>query len=241
MENVLITKKLFNYLKRESLEDKDFLEHFLIPHLGLNNEILNEQPKELSRFFGGGLQLKIWQYPNQFSSYLCHIGQKANSIQSYMEIGCRYGGTFITHCEYLEALGSDLKNKVAIDIIDEPEIISSYIRHRSGVEFVKLDSSSDEFINFIEKKFFDLVFIDGDHSYDGVKRDAENTRSISNIQVFHDIVNSACPGVVQYWNELKNNFSDVYYFHEFIDQYPSVDGTYLGIGVATRKEWINVI
>ena len=232
-------KKFFNYLNKESLKDKDFLEHFLIPHLGLNNEILNEQPEELSRFFGAGLQLKIWQYPKQFAPYLLCIGENYKKIKSYMEIGCRHGGTFMLHCEYLSSLGSQIQRATAVDIIDLPESLSYYCGVESNYEFIKADSTSENFLNYINDKFFDLIFIDGDHSYEGVKNDAENTRDISNIQVFHDIVNQACPGVVSYWKEIKKTHKNIYNFYEFTDQYESVEGSFLGIGVAVRKKWLN--
>ena len=49
---------------------------------------------------------------------------------------------------------------------------------------------------------------------------------------FHDIVNERCPGVVRFWNELKASKS--FNTQEFVDQYDSVNGTFLGIGVASR-------
>ena len=45
--------------------------------------------------------------------------------------------------------------------------------------------------------------------------------------VFHDISSDACQGVVNFWNEIKNNYKH----HEFIEQYDSVAGSYLGIGL----------
>jgi hypothetical protein len=155
-----------------------------------------------------------------------------------MEIGCRHGGTFILHCEYLSSLGSALDRAVAIDIVDIQGSLIDYCATENNYEFIKMDSSSDDFIKYIDGKFFDLIFIDGDHSYEGVKKDAENTREISNIQVFHDIVNSACPGVVSYWEEIKETHKKIYDFYEFKEQYESVGGSFLGIGVAVRKKWL---
>ena len=46
--------------------------------------------------------------------------------------------------------------------------------------------------------------------------------------VFHDIVNSATKGNKIAWEEIKRNHKNI---HEFTDQYDSVTGSFLGIGV----------
>lgn len=235
-KQIELTKKLFNYLSNESKVDQHFMENFLIPHLGLNDEFLHEQPLELSMYYGRGLGLKIWQYPHQISKYLILLNQYSKLIKSYAEIGCRNGGTFILHCEYL----SYLERSLAIDIIEETDTLKEYGNQTEYVKYMQINSQSEEFKKFIEANKFDLIFIDGDHSYNGVKHDAETTREFCNIQVFHDIVNDACPGVGEYWAELKLNHQDLYEFHEFTDQYDSVNGTFLGIGVAIRKKWITI-
>lgn len=233
-DNILQLKKIIDNLDDKTINNINFLEQELIPSLGLNDEILNEQPKELSAFYGKGLHLRIWQYPNQFSKYLGLLFNHRNKIKSYLEIGCRNGGTFSLTCEYIKPLN----NAVAVDIIDATETIAEYVNQTSWASYMKIDSHSKEFIDFLNKNFFDLIFIDGDHSYNGVKQDAEITRDKCNIQVFHDISSDVCPGVVSYWNEIKQYHSDIYDFFEFTDQYESVAGNYLGIGVAIRKNWI---
>ena len=79
----------------EDLQNPDYLENLIIK-LGFNTEILREQPKIVQNNGGG---LLIWQYPNQFSKYLCLLREQ--NINSYIEIGCRWGGTFVLTNEYL--------------------------------------------------------------------------------------------------------------------------------------------
>uniref|UniRef100_A0A6C0I316 Methyltransferase n=1 Tax=viral metagenome TaxID=1070528 RepID=A0A6C0I316_9ZZZZ len=213
------------------LQDSNYLENLIIA-LGFNNEILREQP-QVVRDNGGGLL--IWQYPNQFSKYLCLLSQF--QIQSYLEIGCRWGGTFVLTNEYLKMFNNMNKSSLAVDIIDSP--VLDYCMLNDEAQFVKMNSQTRKFKNFIKNTHFDLIFIDGDHSYNGVKNDYEISKNSGSIFVFHDIVSDECPGVVQFWNELKANNGNIYTFFEFVDQYKDVwDRThqnFLGIGVAVKK------
>lgn len=199
--------------------------------MGFNTETLREQP-QIVKDNGGGLL--IWQYPNQFSKYLCLL--RTQKINSYIEIGCRWGGTFVLTNEYLKMF-NNMNKSVAVDIIDSPVI--NYCISNNETQFIKLNSKSKEFKDYINNNFFDLIFIDGDHSYNGVKNDYEISKNHGKIFVFHDIISDVCPGVVQFWNELKNNEKDTYNFFEFIEQYIDVWNNtrqkFLGIGVAIKK------
>jgi cephalosporin hydroxylase len=221
------------YIKDSTIDDltnNQYLEN-LIVKLGFNTEILREQP-QIVRDNGGGLF--IWQYPNQFSKYLCLLNNQR--IQSYIEIGCRWGGTFVLTNEYLKRFNT-MNKSVAVDIIDSP--VLNYCSSNTETQFLKMNSQSPEFIQYITNNKFDLIFIDGDHSYLGVKHDYEISKNSGRIFVFHDIVNDACLGVNQLWNELTTNERDTYDFFEFTEQYEDVwketHQTFLGIGVAIRK------
>lgn len=222
-----------NLIKESTLENLTnicYLENLIIK-LGFNNEILREQPK-IVRDNGGGLF--IWQYPNQFSKYLNLLRQQ--KIKSYIEIGCRWGGTFVLTNEYLKMF-NDMSKSVAVDIIDSP--VLNYCLLNNETQFIKINSQSPEFKNYMDNNYFDLIFIDGDHSYNGVRSDYEISKNRGRILVFHDIVNDVCPGVVQFWNELKNNEKNTYDFYEFTEQYEDVWNSthqnFLGIGVAIKK------
>jgi hypothetical protein len=222
--------KFIKESKLEDLQNNNYLENLIIK-LGFNIEILHEQP-QIVKDNGGGLF--IWQYPNQFSKYLCLL--KKHKIESYLEIGCRWGGTFILTNEYLKIF-NNINKSVAVDIIDSP--VLNYCISNNETQFIKINSQSLEFKKYINDNFFDLIFIDGDHSYHGVKNDYEISKNSGKIFVFHDIINDVCIGVVQFWNELKIIEKDTYNFFEFIEQYEDVWNNthqkFLGIGVAIKK------
>ena len=213
----------------ENLTNNNYLENLIIK-LGFNTELLREQP-QIVKENGGGLL--IWQYPNQFSKYLSLL--RREKISSYIEIGCRWGGTFVLTNEFLKRFNT-INKSVAVDIIDSP--VSKYCNN-NDTQFIKINSQTQEFKNYMNKNYFDLVFIDGDHSYFGVKNDYEISKNSGKIFVFHDIVSDVCPGVVQFWNELKRNDGNIYDFYEFTEQYNDVfnktNQKFLGIGVAIKK------
>ena len=89
------------------------------------------------------------------------------------------------------------------------------------------DSHGMEAIQFGESEGpYDLVYIDGDHSYEGVKADWKNFGKLATKVIgFHDIDNPNM-GVKQFWNELKNA-----YRHEEIILISNENKSHRGIGI----------
>jgi mannosyltransferase OCH1-like enzyme len=219
----------FRNISEENFTNEKFLENFIINEIGLNNENLKEQPPELFESFGKNL--KVWQYPNQFSKFLIWLYKNAKECSSYYEIGSRWGGTFIIICETLLKSNPNFKSFIALDIINEPENILEYKKINTKVKYIK-NYSQKEKINS------DIVFIDGDHSYFPLLLDYTNNIN-SKIIVFHDIISDACTDTISFWNQTKYTRD----FIEFIDQYDSVKGNFLGIGVlyGNKKDLLSII
>jgi cephalosporin hydroxylase len=213
--------------------DTHYIEHQLIPDLGLNDEYLEQQPSEFSPYFGKGLHL--WQYPSQLARYLVWLSHNARTIRNYTEIGCRWGGTFILVNEWLKKIGAPIEFSLAVDPIEPTPFVQRYIEVSSTpVHYIQNFSSSKDVMDYLAILKPDMVFIDGDHSLQGVMFDHLLVRNSGKIIVHHDVASQACPGTTVFWSYVKQAESDFEAF-EFSQQYDSVDGNFLGIGVLKRK------
>lgn len=212
----------------EKLKDPSYLEYKLLPELGLNDRHLNQYPSQLHPYCGIGID--SWQYPNQFSKYLHHLGNQ--NIKSYVEIGCHKGGTFIITVEYLSRF-NELEACLAVDNWPR-EIMAQYAKLRPEVTYLTTSSQSSEFYDEYLKRHWDLVLIDGDHSYKGATDDYNLIKDRANFIAFHDIVNSLCPGTQQIWADMKKTYSPDQ-MYQWCDQYDEVllrmRGSIMGIGL----------
>jgi hypothetical protein len=226
-----------NGLPLEKLIDRRFLENEFLLTLGLNDEQLDQMPTRYADHYGKGFGWRIWQYPSQFTDYLLYLARHAKDIDSYVEIGCRFGGTFATVACYLRRLNGNFNTAVAIDLIEEPALIAEMRRHLP-IEFLRVNSRSPAFRDWAKVRRFDLAFIDGDHDFLGVLNDFEILKDRAKHLVFHDVGSRACPGVVTFWDILKTFWSGPEFrIEEYCQQYEDVPvaGPYLGIGCVERK------
>ena len=232
--NIKTMQETVSFIKEtdiSNIPDKD-LENYICS-FGLNNEILNEQPVSLSEYYGKGLH--IWQYPNQFAPFIKWLS--GIKVDSYLEIGCRRGGAFVIISEILKKNNSNIR-LMACDLIDESDILKEY-RDYSNFEYIKANSQDEGLKNVIGDNV-EMIFIDGDHTYDGCYNDWKlfdsniNTKHI----VFHDIDSVSCLGVGTIWQDIKKDSR--FEYREFIQQYPIDDipskNKFLGIGVLSRKK-----
>lgn len=135
--------------------------------------------------------------------------QNLENFASFLEIGLHQGGTHFLF-KSLQAPGGI---SVAVDIPPNSartkrlKDLGSTIIEKNSL----LQSTVDEVSAVLGETRVDLLFIDGDHSYDGVKLDYENYKKFvrpGGLIVFHDIVDSPkhrAEGsfVALFWKELK--------------------------------------
>ena len=235
MNNLQQGCDLIRSLSQQELVNLDSLEQ-LICDLGLNDEFVHEQSKSLHDILGKGLEWRIWQYPNQFSKYLLWLSNHASNINNYIEIGCRYGGTFVLTVEYIKRFNPNFQSAVAVDLIERSGLLMDY-----DCEYLQMNSLEPTFPDWLQNKQFELALIDGDHFSPGVNVDWTNLKDRTQHIVFHDInsiifTNPENPGVTVFWNHLKQTVANQYKFTEFCDTYSDIPagGPFLGIGIASK-------
>lgn len=173
---------------------------------------------------------KVFQKPSELvmlSDFL-----KGNNIKKVFEIGSANGGTAVY---WANMIGDD-------GVVYSIDIAPAYKCYR-GTEYEKQiieiigDSHDPSVMHQFAEKSFDMLFIDGDHSYEGVKDDFYSFFPLvreKGFIVLHDIVDSEYHRergcfVAAFWNEIK----DRYKTFEFIDtrETPEVHTPVLSMGI----------
>jgi cephalosporin hydroxylase len=140
-----------------------------------------------------------------------------------VEIGTYKGGTFYIWCR----VSSQAKMCVSIDLPGGDygggyskrrlKLYHEFLHDRNDVklQFIRNNSHNPDTLKQLQTalagRLINFLYIDGDHTYAGVKRDYEMYRLLvapGGIIAFHDIVTKTknC-GVYQFWHEIKADFT----------------------------------
>ncbi len=192
----------------------------------LRNKAGTSNKKYFKANFTGGLKLQ--QVPEEYASLMQFV--RSFQPKSYLEIGIGNGGSWFLMSYFLKnsleishavdnlSYGKQINQQKA-DIESIKKYLSSSI---SDVNF--FHSSSTNFLTNCDNKY-NVIFIDGDHSYEGVKSDYEFSKKLLHKEgmfIFHDVNSDNSPGVKKLWSELKQAYPC---YKEF------VEGSTCGIGV----------
>ena len=123
-----------------------------------------------------------------------------NEIKTYLEIGCAAG-------QLLRFMRDEMELQVCGIT---PEERSSH----HDLPIIHAKSQDPEIIKAIgETEIKDLIFVDGDHSYEAVRADYLNYKDKCKFMAFHDIAGLRdCEGVRKLWKEIKDGYEHLEFF-----------------------------
>lgn len=191
------------------------------------NLIKEYTPTGVPRVIDLAFQLGMTQVPEEITALYTYLYQNTD-INHVMEIGSKMGGTFELWC-YLAA-----GKKISVDLPggghggwmmkDHPYLGDPYKKRNKyfkkryhHVHMITGDSHNNSTFTKVNETldgdYLDLLFIDGDHTYEGIKADycmySSRVKSGGHI-VFHDINDTLHHReidvhVAKFWNELKDS------------------------------------
>lgn len=161
------------------------------------------------------------------------------NIKNVLEVGTAHGGNLFLLTKIAENTGKI----ISIDLPggefgggyfeQKKYVYENFATEKQKVFLFREDSHTQSVLRKVEDVLggekLDLLFIDADHTYEGVKKDFEMYSPLvrtGGIVAFHDIAKSPAEnyGVEKFWNEIKDNFK-----HQEIIEDPDQLG--YGIGV----------
>ncbi len=168
-------------------------------------EAYGEDPESIVRiteeFKGSGwfLEIRSWQIRTEFIGMV--VWAKAQKPANILEIGTANGATLLAWCRTAanKVVSVDLQGGIHGGGYPpvKQKFYQHFLVHRPGVKLACIqedshaEGTSDKAKTFLAGDKLDILFIDGDHTYEGVKRDFELWSPLvqpGGYVIFHDIL-----------------------------------------------------
>lgn len=179
----------------------------------------------------GKSRIRSCQDVDDLRYYIKWIQERANTINSYLEVGPSVGGTFYIVSSFLAHYNDEFEKANAIDRKDKMRDWNEFKLHMANNFQVDCNMEVADSQKYdMTDKYYDLIFIDADHRFPGVLNDFLNYKDHCRYLGFHDIAYAGerqpC-GVPAAWNIIKSCYNEYY---EFINANTNYDMP-MGIGV----------
>lgn len=173
-----------------------------------------------SSFSFAGISIRPEQVNEEIESLLRIVEEAKPRV--VLEIGTAYGGTLFLFTRTVDREATI----ISIDLPGGPfgggypfwrlPLYKAFAHRRQKLHLIRADSHDTRTLERVKRmlkgKQLDFLFIDGDHRFEGVKRDFEMysplVRKVG-IIAFHDIVPGPpenVGGVPRFWNEIKKDY-----------------------------------
>ncbi len=216
----ILFKKSLSYLN-------DKLNFCIFPYALLKMKYLNKKNLSLDDLINISLhKFSGLIRPIQIQDEILNLLRILNKIKPkvILEIGTARGGNLFL----LSRVASEDATIVSIDLPEgkfgggypkwKIPLYKSFRLPSQKLQLIRADSHSQETLEKIKKaldgKKVDFLFIDGDHTYEGIKKDFEIYSPLvkeDGIIAFHDIVlgpKENVGGVPEFWKEVKDKYTN---------------------------------
>jgi cephalosporin hydroxylase len=176
------------------------------------------------RFGLVGLHL-VYLIPNQVRDEIAQLASTVQSLRpgSVLEIGTANGGTLFLWTRLAASDATIVSVDLPSGLLGEgyPKwklpFYKSFARDQQRIALIRGDSHDPtvyrEVTRMLGTRQLDFLFVDGDHTYEGVKNDFRMYSPLvrkGGLMAFHDIVShppgSGCE-VSKFWNEVESNYN----------------------------------